>query len=62
MCKCEDFPCCGHDAPHLEHEAAVERQLLEYESMEGGVFEDEDEEYDGQPSELTEWLDFDPDC
>lgn len=19
-------------------------------------------EYDGQPSELTEWMDFDPDC
>jgi hypothetical protein len=20
------------------------------------------EDYDGQPSELTEWMDFDPDC
>jgi len=38
MCNCEDFPCCGHDAAHLEHEAAVERQQLEYELMEGGVF------------------------
>jgi hypothetical protein len=21
-----------------------------------------DEDYDGQPDELTEWMDFDPDC
>lgn len=21
-----------------------------------------DDEYDGQPDELTEWMDFDPDC
>ena len=24
--------------------------------------EDEDDGYDGQPDELTEWMDFDPDC
>ncbi len=23
---------------------------------------EEDEEWDGQPDELTEWMDFDPDC
>lgn len=23
---------------------------------------DEFDEYDGQPDELTEWMDFDPDC
>ena len=23
---------------------------------------DEEDEYDGQPDELTEWMDFDPDC
>ena len=26
-------------------------------------YEEEDyDEYDGQPDELTEWMDFDPDC
>jgi len=30
---------------------------------EGWVHEDEYEyEYDGQPDELTEWADYDPDC
>jgi len=24
--------------------------------------DEEDEEYDGQPDEHTEWMDFDPDC
>ena len=24
--------------------------------------DEEDDEYDGQPDELTEWMDFDPDC
>lgn len=24
--------------------------------------EDEDDEYDGQPDEMQEWHDFDPDC
>lgn len=23
---------------------------------------DNEEDYDGQPDELTEWMDFDPDC
>jgi hypothetical protein len=23
---------------------------------------EEDDDYDGQPDELTEWMDFDPDC
>ena len=25
-------------------------------------FEDEDEDWDGQPDEAQEWYDFDPDC
>ena len=25
-------------------------------------FEDEDDEHDGQPDEMQEWHDFDPDC
>lgn len=24
--------------------------------------EEDEDEYDGQPDELTEWMDFDPDC
>ena len=28
----------------------------------GQVRDAEHEDYDGQPDELTEWLDFDPDC
>ena len=27
-----------------------------------GEEEDYEDEYDGQPDELTEWMDFDPDC
>jgi hypothetical protein len=30
-----------------------------YEELYGDLFDDED---DGQPDELTEWMDFDPDC
>jgi len=26
------------------------------------ILDDEDDEYDGQPTELEEWMDFDPDC
>ena len=26
------------------------------------VVEDEDEDYDGQPTEMEEWHSFDPDC
>jgi hypothetical protein len=29
------------------------------EELYGDLFDDE---YDGQPDELTEWMDFDPDC
>lgn len=28
----------------------------------GFDYDDDGDYYDGQPSELTEWLDFDPDC
>jgi hypothetical protein len=26
------------------------------------ILDEEDDEYDGQPTELEEWMDFDPDC
>ena len=26
------------------------------------LLEEDEDEYDGQPDELTEWMDFDPDC
>jgi len=26
------------------------------------ILEDWEDDYDGQPDELTEWMDFDPDC
>lgn len=33
---------------------AVANQFMEY--------ADDDDDYDGQPDEATEWRDFDPDC
>lgn len=33
----------------------------EFDEDEYDYYDDEDEE-DGQPSEYTEWMDFDPDC
>jgi hypothetical protein len=46
------------DAPDLSTAYEVANEMgLEIESIESC-----DEDYDGQPDELTEWMDFDPDC
>jgi hypothetical protein len=40
-------------------------ELLQYvpeNILEGFISEAEEPEYDGQPSEYDEWMDFDPDC
>ena len=48
---------CGLDATEIAdklHVALDEVELI--------LEEDRDEDYDGQPTELEEWMDFDPDC
>jgi hypothetical protein len=40
-----------------------ESEVADMAETEGFVEEDEDtEDWDGQPTELEEWMDFDPDC
>lgn len=58
---------------HADEIAAVEptaQDWAEYhawlasqdESEDGDWVDDYADEYDGQPDEYTEWMDFDPDC
>ena len=64
-----ECPQCGGDGTLLGQLGTVHHLRCrdcgwDYSVM-GGVFEDEDEdepEDDGQPDELQEWHDFDPDC
>lgn len=54
MCDYEEMGLVG------EWEAEQYEEDIPYEEDEEGF--DEDSFWDGQPSELTEWQDYDPDC
>ena len=47
--------CCQHSASFIEY-------LMEANEFIPEQFEDEDEDWDGQPDEAQEWYDFDPEC
>jgi hypothetical protein len=53
----------AHEALLNDYDSMDEDDLLEFvNTYAPHLLEDSDIEYDGQPDELTEWHDFDPDC
>ena len=53
----------AHEALLNDYDSMDEDDLLEFvNTYAPHLLEDSDNEYDGQPDELTEWHDFDPDC
>jgi len=57
---------CGEDMPNGPLIETSHGDFCSFSCREEDEFEvigrAGDDEFDGQPSELTEWLDFDPDC
>jgi len=48
-----------NDDSAAEH---IEAEISELEAERDELDLENEYEYDGQPDELTEWMDFDPDC
>ncbi len=53
---------CGATLVHIQDEYSDAIICPECECEDDDDYQDFDDEYDGQPSEMDEWLDFDPDC
>ena len=54
---------CGGTLVHIHDEYSDAIICPECECGDDDDYQDYDEDdYDGQPSEMDEWLDFDPDC
>ena len=55
----QELVCEGYTAEQI-----AEKLNLSVEQVEEYIcqLEEADYDYDGQPDELTEWMDFDPDC